>query len=375
MTRKILFVHGTGVRGASFDRTLSLIAAKVRQHLPRYEVVGCNWGDAFGARLNAHGCSIPGYSNGAAAGAVEAAAMARWTLLSEDPLLELRVTDLAAPLGPSQGPVVWQLLVDAAEAPAALALLSTWGLEAPWPAFIGALVADPTWAGTIQRLGGTRAQLSAPVSRAVVAAFLGWLRRAGEPGITGAQRDELVLALQAALGGAALGVRDWFLGKLTDFALPRRTALNDRTGAALGDILRYQARGEVLRNFIGDQAGRSGANVILAHSLGGIAAVDWLASGARQIEALVTVGSQAPYFYEIDALASRPFGAGLPEFFPRRWLNFYDPRDFLSYAGRELFPGIARDVVVDNGQPFPESHGAYWRNDAEVWPEIDRFLP
>lgn len=376
---KILFVHGTGVRGASFDRSLALVSAKVRQYLPRYEVAGCNWGDAFGARLNAKGGSIPGYGSdgnpGDAARALEAASMARWTLLSDDPLLELRVTDLAPPLGPPQGPMVWRLLEDAAEAPAAVALLSTWGLAPLWPDFIGELVADEAWARTVQRLGGTRAQLAAPVSRAVVAAFLGWLRLAGEPGITGPQRDELVLALQPSLGGAALGLRDWLADKLTGFALPRRTALSDRTGAALGDILRYQARGETLRNFIGDRAGKTGATVILAHSLGGVAAVDWLASGARNVGALVTVGSQAPYFYEIDALVSRAYGDGLPAFFPRRWLNFYDPRDFLSFAGRELFPDIARDVVVDNGQPFPESHGAYWHNDHEVWPEIARFLP
>ncbi|MDR5763317.1 hypothetical protein [Caballeronia sp. LZ035] len=218
-------------------------------------------------------------------------------------------------------------------------------------------------------------QLSVMVARAVVSAFIAWLRVSGQPGVTGQQRDQLVAVLQPEFGGPGLGVKDWLLGRVTSFMAPRRDAFSNWSGAPLGDILRYQARGETLRNFIGERVRQTGASVILAHSLGGVAAVDWLASGNRNLAALVTVGSQAPFFYEIDALASCPYGTKLPESFPRRWLNFYDPRDFLSYAGQALFKGFAHDVKVDNGQPFPEAHSAYWHNDAEVWPEINRFLP
>ena len=376
MTEKILFVHGTGVRSEAFERSFKLISEKVRLHLPRYEVVGCNWGDAFGARLNANGASIPGYGSGGAAPAtIEAAAMARWTLLAEDPLLELRVTDFPVLLGVPQGPLVWNMLVSAGAAQKPLEIMDSWGLSELWPDFISSLSSDAAWSRTFQTLGGSKGQLSAPVSRAVVAAFIAWLRESGQPGMTGQQRDQLVAVLQPVFGGPGLGVSDWFLGKVTNFVAPRRGALTDTRGAQIGDILRYQARGETLRNFIGDRVRQTGARVILAHSLGGVAAVDWLAGENRNLAALVTVGSQAPFFYEIDALASRPYGDGLPDFFPRRWLNFYDPRDFLSYAGQELFKGFAHDVEVDNGQPFPESHSAYWHNDAEVWSEINRFLP
>ncbi|AXE97337.1 hypothetical protein [Paraburkholderia hospita] len=373
---KILFIHGTGVRTAAYQRSMMLVADKVRTYLPRYEVVGCNWGDAFGARLNSHGQSIPGYANGRAAPAtIESAAMARWTLLADDPLIELRVTELQRQLGGSRGPAVWAMLVKADTAEEPLKLLKSWGLAELWPTFVASVAADAAWSQTFQTLGGTEGQLSPLVSRAVVAAFIAWLRASGQPGMTGQQRDQLMAVLQMELGGPGLGVKDWFLGRVTNFAVPRRSALSDWSGAPLGDILRYQARGETLRNFIGERIRQTGASVILAHSLGGVAAVDWLASDNRNLAALVTVGSQAPFFYEIDALASRPYGANLPEFFPRRWLNFYDPRDFLSYAGQELFKGFAHDVKVDNGQPFPESHSAYWHNDTEVWPEIDRFLP
>ena len=75
------------------------------------------------------------------------------------------------------------------------------------------------------------------------------------------------------------------------------------------------------------------------HSLGGVACVDLLVEAALpQVELLVTVGSQAPFFYEIDALQSLRFGVPLPEHFPR-WLNVYDLRDFLSYVAAGVFAG------------------------------------
>ncbi|MDR5763318.1 hypothetical protein [Caballeronia sp. LZ035] len=146
MSEKILFIHGTGVRTAAFERSLALIASKVQTHLPRYEVVGCNWGDAFGARLNAHGLSIPGYVDGSAApAAIESAAMARWTLLADDPLIELRVTELPLPVGGSQGPALWAMLVTVGAAEKPLGLLKSWGLDELWPTFVASLAADAAW--------------------------------------------------------------------------------------------------------------------------------------------------------------------------------------------------------------------------------------
>ena len=89
---------------------------------------------------------------------------------------------------------------------------------------------------------------------------------------------------------------------------------------------------------------------------------------------LITAGSQSLYFYEIDALVSRIVGSGLGEEFTQRWLNFYDLRDFLSYKASGIFLGRVTDKVVDNGQPFPESHSAYWRNDAAFWAPVQNFL-
>ncbi len=70
---------------------------------------------------------------------------------------------------------------------------------------------------------------------------------------------------------------------------------------------------------------------------------------------------------------SRVFGEGLPDTLPKSWLTVYDRSDFLSYKAEPAFPGRVTDVQVDNGQPFPESHSAYWHNDEQVWKATARL--
>jgi len=139
--------------------------------------------------------------------------------------------------------------------------------------------------------------------------------------------------------------------------------------------LLYQARGAGIRRVIADTIRTCPDDVvILAHSLGGIACVDLLVKKYHpQVKMVVTVGSQAPLLYEIGALTSLHYGEPLPYWFPP-WLNIYDLADFLSYVGAPLFPGRVRDAQVDNGQPFPQAHSAYWTNQ-KVWDEICAALP
>ncbi|BDI17783.1 hypothetical protein ANSO36C_35850 [Nostoc cf. commune SO-36] len=54
-------------------------------------------------------------------------------------------------------------------------------------------------------------------------------------------------------------------------------------------------------------------------------------------------------------------------------MNIYDLRDILSYIGEGLFPNKIKDSKVDNGQPFPEAHGAYW-NTPKTWDKILEYL-
>ncbi len=112
--------------------------------------------------------------------------------------------------------------------------------------------------------------------------------------------------------------------------------------------------------------------MLLAHSLGGVACVDLLVKEhIESVSLLITVGSQAPFLYEIGALNSLLYGERLPKNFPP-WLNIYDQRDLLSYICGPVFPRTETplwDVPVDSKQPFPRAHSAYWTNVA-VWKTI-----
>ena len=154
-----------------------------------------------------------------------------------------------------------------------------------------------------------------------------------------------------------------------------RGALTDAAHPSAGDVLLYQARGDRIRAFIAKQVATAAEPVVLlTHSLGGIATVDLLATRRLpSVRLLVTVGSQAPFLYEIGALSSLAHDDPLPAHMPA-WLNIYDPDDLLSYVGAPLFPGQVEDVEVSNGQPFPQSHIAYWAN-PKVWDAIVSRLP
>jgi pimeloyl-ACP methyl ester carboxylesterase len=107
---------------------------------------------------------------------------------------------------------------------------------------------------------------------------------------------------------------------------------------------------------------------VIAHSLGGIASFDLLAGAdAPEVARLVTVGSQSPLMYEIGALPSLKRPTCLPAKFPP-WLNIYDRDDFLSFSAKRLFPGVD-DFDAELGQPFPDSHSAYFDSE-RVWNKI-----
>ena len=378
--RTLLFIHGIGVRGDAWFSGFDLISRKVEKFLPGVEVKGCQWGDPFGARLNRAGASIPNYNKtGDAEPKAEDASRSRWFLLSNDPLLELRIVAEEDYIGEIPGLTIFALIPPLASAPPILNHLREWSVMGLWPHFIEEICADLEWKFVIESITQSAAAASEKVARAITAAYLRYLRQRAFPNLSGEQRDQIKELLIGPLGGPPLGIGDWMLGRLTVFGANRRGSLSDATTPAVGDIIKYQSRGAEIRNFIAQRVKETGASIILAHSLGGIAAVDWLASndyGSQEptIRYLITVGSQSPYFYEIDGLVSRTFGAGLPNTFPSKWLNFFDRADFLSYLAEPVFPNHARDVQVDNGQPFPESHSAYWNNDDQVWKAIAAFI-
>lgn len=400
---RFLFVHGTGVRRGGYDPLFELVSRELLARFPEAETVPCYWGDDHGATLGAGGASIPGFAPAAPGSAAEPEAEALvdradggWTLLYVDPLCELRVLaelpyegDGFAPPGlRPPGALVADRLASLAtlaslasgteETDGLVELLAATGLAGQLPAAVGEVASAPEFAEACERAPdpAAAAELTLATARALVAELL---TAAGPSALcTAEERDRLVELLADRLGGTArgaLGRAAGVLGRL-GMRLGGQRLLERRRGAltagftpALGDILRYQARGGPLRAFLGERIGAApGPTVVIGHSLGGIALVDHLALAASRGEVpeglrlLVTVGSQAPYLHELGALHGLEPGAALPPGFPA-WLNVYDPGDLLGYCAGPVFPGDARvtDHEVTSRQPFPYSHSAYFK--------------
>ena len=392
-----VFVHGTGVREAGYRPLLSRVTKCLKQ-LGSVTTEACYWGH-LGSALHRKGASIPSYNSTrslAPVGAVNVNdddyIVALWGLLYDDPLSELRA--LALRQGPAGERAIGQAAPGAALAketkvfPVSAALrdlLEEGGIAEAFESAREAVTGSPAFAGALETASGALSEERSAIARALIAASLaevyegdGFAAARVDPELRRKIEDALVETLggrERALGG---WVKDQFSGLVcrigSRYISQRRGAISDAAYPAAGDILLYQARGQAIADFIRQRIEAAPRpRIVIAHSLGGIACVDLLCEKPIEIDLLVTVGSQAPFLYEIGALHSLGHADPLPQHFPR-WLNIYDLRDFLSYIGADVFDGRVTDVKVDNDLPFPEAHSAYWYNDA-VWEAIKGVLP
>ncbi|MGH3922676.1 MAG: hypothetical protein ACRDTT_07395 [Pseudonocardiaceae bacterium] len=402
----VMFVHGTGVRAAAYATLLRRIRDELSRLRPAVRVVPCFWGGEHGSVLHAGGVSIPsGYTGRAIEAAYDMAdeiendrvtendRIALWAVLEQDPLCELRLLATAMP-EPTERPP-WseppgKLLADQVEAlprngTLARLLGETSSQDAFEAAVITVLDSEAGKALLVHEaaLGG---EARRALARALVATVL--VSRDAELAmpllLDGAHRDQLVAQIVAQLGGSDRGLGAAAARASLKLALRlgatrpierRRAAITEAASPLAGDVMLYLARGQGIRDFIAREvAAAEGPVVCLAHSLGGIAAVDLLVSRhLPAMQLLITVGSQAPYLYELNALPTLEFGQALPASVPP-WVNIYDPRDLLGYVGEGVFPGRVQDRVVDNGVPFPRSHSAYFGNDA-FYAIVNEVLP
>jgi hypothetical protein len=390
---RFIFVHGTGVRRERFDDLFRWVREGLIDRFHDADVVPCYWGDTFGSSLSADGASVPGMATTRGADDPEEAETAEWLLLLTDPFCELRVlaalgtTDdgLGMPGVQSAGErvadTVRKLPRDldsgSCDADELAHLLTDASLIDGYGRALDTLTDSDEFrdACAVAQDDLSAADLTASASRAIVALLLS---DAGQSVVcTGDERDRIVDLLSSRIGGTARGSALRASGVLLKLGLrwtpqsvlDRKRGESTSAGAsAVGDILRYQARGGPLRDHLAQLIAQSPQPpVVIGHSLGGIALVDAVALAAiRQqplpVRLLVTVGSQAPFLHELGALAGLPPGATLPPDFPH-WLNIYDRRDLLSYLAAPVFPDDPRvtDHEVHSRQPFPVSHSAYWK--------------
>lgn len=385
----LLFVHGTGVREEKYRATLDLIEKKVASFGLGLHVRGCYWGAESGAELALGGASIPTYANtGGEPPTEEEEAVALWRILYSDPCYELRILRLKPTTTQTFGQPPGDALVGQLKKYSPSVELTAKFDDARLADYLERAIADIAGSPELAKAAATAPaqplEHRQAIARAILAQTIVSAEDAGLPDIPGAQRDELVKALGSELGAYGMGVGTWLKNAVRTLAadvfltrplVAHRGALSDTTSPFAGDILRFLAdpvtATGLLRATLADLADER--VVLLGHSLGGVMCVDLLAREQfSHVAGLITVGSQSPYFFEIGALPAVRPGGQLPESVPR-WLNIYDVRDGLSYVGAEVFPGRVTDVGVDNGQPFPQSHSAYWSNPA-TWTGIAGFL-
>lgn len=379
----ILFIHGTGVRLKDYKRTLAIAKERARAAGIEAAFVECAWGDPLGVVFRGH--SLPEPPSEAEL-RVEEQDFARWSWLIDDPLFELERLTIRDPRQPTVPPspskkspalAMWEKVSSYSASTELTLLLRRHGLEPfwedSWAYVINADVTKLAFERSVHEL----AEASTALARAVVAQLIGKAWDEGHPGTDRLTRDALVLLLLNDWDQVVYGLSDLFarLFKRVGTRLLRRHR-NDLTEAIafpLGDVLLYQSRGAEVRDFIREKIVNAEQQPVLvvAHSLGGIAAFDLLAlPNPPRVAGLVTVGSQAPFLYELGALTSLKPPQPLPPCFPP-WFNVYDRNDFLSYTAKRLFPKV-EELDVKSGRPFPESHSAYFANDV-VWQAIQTF--
>jgi len=397
----VIFVHGTGGRKEAYDQTFQQIKQALQERRPDIKLVPCLWGDPVGAKLNKGGVSIPSYdeTQGGKQRSLEDENIQLWEALYKDPSYEMRLLGLrslqsqtSAPGKQTPAQELQGRVEDLLANPELQTKLNALDIGSFFSRAYESIVGSNSQ--SFSRLLDTASRPLegdyAAIARAIVA-MIGILYQEREwfdsPLVDEKLRDEAVDAILKVLTRDETSrgvVSNWIIGQLSGLALGvgtnaikrKRGAMSDGAYPFAGDIMIYQAKGQKIRDFIRSQIEMVEPPVVLlAHSLGGIACVDLLIEQdlRDKVKLLITAGSQAPFLYEIDALQTLAFGESLPEHFPK-WLNIYDLRDFLSYVGEGVFPSRLTDVQVDNRQPFPEAHGAYWAN-AETWNEIAKVLP
>ncbi|MDP3799611.1 MAG: hypothetical protein Q8R06_21110 [Polaromonas sp.] len=391
MAKKLLFVHGTGVREDGYKASVTVIESQLKKYAPGVYVASCRWGEKVGAKLHFDGASIPTYGESRGVGVSPAEqSRAMWRVLLQDPSFELGLLAGAQAEHRAQPPTAAQQTTTLLEKFHGLSQsadlkqnLATLGLDRAWPG----VVAD------IEKSAGFLAAKKSPVAgkpphrmalaRSVVAALERASFESGGPTLDTVAREDLTGAIAHLLGDDARGIFSALTAPFAGLAANigtwqvrrKRTSLTDATYPAAGDILVYQAHGQVIRDFIRAEidAHPNDELFLFAHSLGGIACFELLVQERpANVKALITFGSQAPFFREIGALETLGLDESLPQHFPY-WINFYDLNDPLSYVGGKLFKDRISDYKVESGESFPASHSAYLHS-REMWMQIEAFV-
>ncbi|WP_132838600.1 hypothetical protein [Streptomyces sp. BK205] len=390
MRRSVVFVPGFGLGEPAYERTFAMVHAGLAERRPDVAVHGCYWGQEAGTRPFFNGLSIPGDgpSGYGRTGDEDGAA---WSRLYQDPKHELRALGLRLSASTESGrgrKPAQKLLAELSGYVASSWVRSAFkehGLEGALDSALQAIIESPELRNAVMAAGEDGYEHRQTFARAVVAAALTEAEGPQAPALRDPQRDTLVSLVSIDLlaqsrtleeRGDTVAVSPFLFPLLKRSWRRRGEHINVLLGSGVGDLLRYQARGDaqrrLIKKIVEDTPGD--AITVIAYSFGSVACVDLMVrEEVGRVDQLITVGSQVPFFYEIGALSSLEPPEVLPEHFPQQWLNIYDRRDLLSFAAAQVFPRIATDLEVDSGQPFPQAHSAYWMN-SSLWTAVGMWL-
>ena len=381
----LVYVHGASDRAAGVAAHVARIEEQLALHEMPFDVLASGWGGAVGATLDRIGLALPAGPVGGPQSVGTSEPLA--ALLAEGPLSELerigvpRSAEVISLPASTDAPRDADRLLAIAQGPADGAQNIA---AAACRAAASAVQASREYARA-RCADVPEIDLVAATARAVATTAAAEIPEvAREPGPLSFARAVEVGIAQAVLAMAAATLLAGYVGVevgpglkrwATDILVPHRARLMEESFLGPADILRYLSDGEPMRRFVAgtlrEAAARGGPVVALGNSLGGIILVETLAApDAPRPDLLVTVGSQSSLLMTIGALgALEPLGARAP-FQP--WLNVYDPRDFLAFVAQPVWPdepGI-RDLEVDSGEGFPDSHGATYLSRPELYEAI-----
>jgi pimeloyl-ACP methyl ester carboxylesterase len=392
----VLFIHGTGVREPEFAITYGQIQARLAKLRDDIDIQRCYWG-GIGAELLDDGASFyfdpdryrtrrTADRDSPARGGEQAPTvpeeeidLAWWARLVDDPLYEVRLRELERPQSEPVGANIANRIRALRDDSTVAAELAADGLTEAFDEAVGWLLDSAEFDEGFGDIRATDADNERMLARALIARCLATEAERGVY-LPGDRRDQLVAVVQSGFGVAP----DHSLSDVTDRLGSWAKASAARAGSQVldwgvhsrrrsaverfGDVVYYQANGAAIRQFVRDRVlAAPGPVVLLGHSLGGVIAFDLLAAlptaELAKVRLLVTVGSQVPLLYELNALScGLKYPTAPADGFPP-WVNMYDPHDLLAYGGKVAFPRHCSDVAVNTKNPFPLAHGAYFYTD------------
>jgi hypothetical protein len=410
MTFDIVYVHGIGVRGNAYNTEFRLIREKLsacdffKENGKEIKFHRCAWGDEYGSSMLNGGQSVPEERkrNSDTSKDDKKLKQGLWTLLYREPLFEINVLTMrdqeregwrgARPQFGSDpsGERLRKKVKAIAFSENLKTLFEQEGItEALFQQGKSLILESQDFSDAMKILNSSSTipyDYVTALSRGILAQIgLLLISESGQESsfsLTSEKSDLLAQEIADKIADqekGAISAGKKFLTKIAmNFLRSRRFKASTDYSERLGDILKYQARGQDIRDYIYSIITEcQGSVIVIAHSLGGIACVDLFLEKQLpdNVKLLVTVGSQAPALYELGALVNQKYisDAGkLPDSFPK-WLNIYDRDDFLSYVGSKIFPGRIVDVEVSTEKLFPASHNDYWKQPG-TWNAINNTL-